>query len=467
MTVIKIKNSAVAGKVPDSGDLEIAELGLNIADKKLYSKDASGEIFEIGIAGDVPSGPTPPLADNNVGDLFWDTTNGTLNYWDGAQWVPITAEPIDGEGYVKVSGDNMTGALTIGPDGGPAVTTLAADGDITGGTYDQSSNTTAGYELTNTGILKVQRPASEGNNPVYKAIRVLAGTEENASISADGSAQFGNVEANRYYANLDNDTDRFRGYTSQANGTKLVFQVDNNGTTRIGGSNTAGDDPTISLNNNGSATFEGNIDAADGKFSVTPNQVKIGENTGSSSQNSSSTIAKAEGTVLMFHESGSTKPFFQCSENGVSTRAIIRSDGSAEFAGGVTTHGFNSTNGIGVSPGVYINNDSAVSDQINSALLVTNASDEETVDIKSDGSAVFEGTLNCNSSIYSQKPNASGFNFQAKDVNGDYYFGAKSVSAGSGSVIIGGTAADPNIELTVDGSSSFTDAATFGTCKQN
>ena len=58
MTVIKIKNSAVAGKVPASGDLEIAELGLNIADKKLYSKDASGEIFEIGVAGDVPSGPT-------------------------------------------------------------------------------------------------------------------------------------------------------------------------------------------------------------------------------------------------------------------------------------------------------------------------------------------------------------------------------------------------------------------------
>ena len=58
MTVIKIKNSAVAGKVPAAGALDTAELALNLVDQKLYSKDASGNIFQIGASGDVPSGGT-------------------------------------------------------------------------------------------------------------------------------------------------------------------------------------------------------------------------------------------------------------------------------------------------------------------------------------------------------------------------------------------------------------------------
>ena len=35
---------------------------------------------------------------------------------------------INSDDYVAKAGDNMTGALTIGPEGGPAVTSLAADG---------------------------------------------------------------------------------------------------------------------------------------------------------------------------------------------------------------------------------------------------------------------------------------------------------------------------------------------------
>ena len=60
MTVIKVKNSNVAGRIPVAGDLVPAELALNLQDKKLYSKDTAGEIFEIGVAGDVPSGNNPP-----------------------------------------------------------------------------------------------------------------------------------------------------------------------------------------------------------------------------------------------------------------------------------------------------------------------------------------------------------------------------------------------------------------------
>ena len=100
MTVIKIKNSNVAGRLPSSGDIEVSELALNIADKKLYSKDASGAIFEIGVAGDLPSGLNPPSSGNNIGDLFYDTTEGYLVYWDGSAWIAIPGDP-DGNGFVR------------------------------------------------------------------------------------------------------------------------------------------------------------------------------------------------------------------------------------------------------------------------------------------------------------------------------------------------------------------------------
>jgi hypothetical protein len=49
----KVKNSSVEAKVPAAGDLATAELALNLKDQKLYSKDADGNVFEIGEAEDL------------------------------------------------------------------------------------------------------------------------------------------------------------------------------------------------------------------------------------------------------------------------------------------------------------------------------------------------------------------------------------------------------------------------------
>ena len=46
-TVVKIKQSSVAGKVPSASDLEQGELALNTADVKLYSKNGSGAIITL------------------------------------------------------------------------------------------------------------------------------------------------------------------------------------------------------------------------------------------------------------------------------------------------------------------------------------------------------------------------------------------------------------------------------------
>lgn len=39
--------------------------------------------------------PTPPLSPEG-GDLWFDSSNGLLNYWNGSEWVPITNTPAAG-----------------------------------------------------------------------------------------------------------------------------------------------------------------------------------------------------------------------------------------------------------------------------------------------------------------------------------------------------------------------------------
>ena len=53
-----VKNSSQSGKVPSSAQRQKGELALNLTDYKLYSKGVSDEIFEIGKAGEIPTGGT-------------------------------------------------------------------------------------------------------------------------------------------------------------------------------------------------------------------------------------------------------------------------------------------------------------------------------------------------------------------------------------------------------------------------
>lgn len=46
---IILKRSSVAAKVPLGTDLQTGELAVNLADRKLYSKDGSGNVIEVGV----------------------------------------------------------------------------------------------------------------------------------------------------------------------------------------------------------------------------------------------------------------------------------------------------------------------------------------------------------------------------------------------------------------------------------
>jgi len=100
-STIKIKRSAVPGKIPLTTDLALGELAINTYDGKLFLKknDGTEAVVELGagggggssviISGTAPSSPS-------AGDLWWDSDIGTLfiyyNDGDSSQWVEASPQ---------------------------------------------------------------------------------------------------------------------------------------------------------------------------------------------------------------------------------------------------------------------------------------------------------------------------------------------------------------------------------------
>lgn len=68
-TVVKIKQSAVAGKIPSASDLQQGELALNTADVVLYSKNGAGEIITLASGAAAAAKTTIDMGD--VNRLIW------------------------------------------------------------------------------------------------------------------------------------------------------------------------------------------------------------------------------------------------------------------------------------------------------------------------------------------------------------------------------------------------------------
>lgn len=108
---IQIKRSSVPGKVPLETDLPVGGLAINLADKKLYSKDAGGAVIELGGSGGsvYTKSSTPPSTPNEF-DRWLDTDTGKEYTYivdvDSSQWVETgTAGVLLDEGF---TGTNPT-----------------------------------------------------------------------------------------------------------------------------------------------------------------------------------------------------------------------------------------------------------------------------------------------------------------------------------------------------------------------
>lgn len=65
---IILKKSSVGGKAPLAGDLQTGEIAINLADKLLYSKDASGTVFNV---------KADPIYNTGLQDALDAKTNNT------------------------------------------------------------------------------------------------------------------------------------------------------------------------------------------------------------------------------------------------------------------------------------------------------------------------------------------------------------------------------------------------------
>ena len=82
---IQIKRSSTAAAVPTAGQLAAGELAVNLVDRKLYSKNASGTVFQLG------GGATGAGQD----DVFYENSKTvTTNYTLSANKNAMSTGPI-------------------------------------------------------------------------------------------------------------------------------------------------------------------------------------------------------------------------------------------------------------------------------------------------------------------------------------------------------------------------------------
>lgn len=146
--------SSTANKRPTAGAMSDGQLAVNTnaTNPGLFFKDADGSVRKIGpvfIGSAAPnaSPATGGSTGHSVGEQWLDNSGGTyvLKIWDGTAWRSESGT------FVDVSGDNMTGNLTLGTN---QVILNASNG----------AGTFAGGDLTinNSGNLLCQRSGSTG-----------------------------------------------------------------------------------------------------------------------------------------------------------------------------------------------------------------------------------------------------------------------------------------------------------------
>ena len=211
-TTIKIKSTTVSGRKPTVDDIAVSELALNIADRKLFSRNADG-IFEVKCNPNVPGGDTPPTGDNMLGDLYWDSTTGQLLIWDGADWVSINAELALGE-LTDVDTRDVSDGKVLAYDSGTwkpvTAASLSVDVDLS---YTAAADKGT---VTNTAGDDAEIPLSNGTNAGLSLNNYTTAEKdklESIAEGADVTPDLGNyVQKGGPVSDLDNDA----GYITAA-----------------------------------------------------------------------------------------------------------------------------------------------------------------------------------------------------------------------------------------------------------
>ena len=121
-------------------------------------------------------------------NAVYDAPNGVQYVWTGEYWAANDAEDKYDARYVKVTGDNMTGDLTLGGDKidlDASSGAITANGNITVGGWDTTSDTTNGVRVYTAGLVDIQRNSTSTSS----AFRIYKGTDNVFSITSLGGIQ--------------------------------------------------------------------------------------------------------------------------------------------------------------------------------------------------------------------------------------------------------------------------------------
>ena len=159
---IILKKSSVVGKVPAAGDLEVGEIAVNLADQKLYSKNASGSVIQLG--GGSGSGDV-------VGPI--SATDNALARFDGT-----TGKLIQNGTVTQDDSGNLAGVNSVGFDTTPATPPTAV-----GAMYWDEGNQTPSINLNADATLQI------GQESVALVYNGTGSTIANGSVVAVAGAQ--------------------------------------------------------------------------------------------------------------------------------------------------------------------------------------------------------------------------------------------------------------------------------------
>ena len=341
-TKIIIKNSAVEGKVPDGTAIDAAELAINLKDQKLYSKDADGNVFELGNSN-INNGGTDDKPDGpEIGDLYFDTDLEILLVWNGTDWEQVI---LGGDSVWVKDGNNIRPADPLndvqigGTAADPKISLNASDGSAefagpvkSGG--DPSNGANNGTHIKPGGRLLVSNSIESAR--IFEGY--LTGTSTpTISFYPTGSAEFaGDVIAGDYdnsegvkvfasgWVNLKQpDGTSNSSVNLRTNiGSTRTSEITADGSRYIGGTGTTAN---IKLKADGSATFTGNVDIGN-PADAAGYGVRLKPGAGNDPQ-------------LYVRTQGSAgQPAVQIT-NGTTDTVKVFGDGSAEFAAAVQVGG--------------------------------------------------------------------------------------------------------------------------------